>query len=192
MADRAHLNSDPTDVLVLLSGGIDSSACVHFYKMMGFNVHALFVDFAQPAALCEYQAALKISDRLGVQLAKIELSGMPALRGKIRGRNAALLVLALMYFPFQRGIIATGIHAGTPYEDCSEIFTEMMQNLFDLYCSGLVKIGTPFLTWSKLEIWRYARKSGIPLDLTYSCEVGTIKPCGLCPSCKDIEALNDC
>jgi 7-cyano-7-deazaguanine synthase len=192
MDDKVHIHRGTTEVLVLLSGGIDSTACVCFYKAMGFHVHGLFLDLAQPSAPFEYQAALRISERLGIHTKKIAFTGMPKLTGKIRGRNAALLILALMYFPFQTGIIAIGIHAGTQYEDCSIMFAESMQNVFDLYCNGCVKIGVPFLTWSKADVWRYAKGVGIPLELTYSCEAGTIEPCGRCPSCKDIEALNVC
>lgn len=159
---------------------------------MGFHVNGLFIDFAQPSAPLEYQAALKISDRLAIQLKNIVLQGLPEQKGKIRGRNAALLLLALMHFPFKNGIIATGIHAGTRYEDCSGIFAESMQGIFDLYCDGCVKIGTPFLAWSKIDIWNYAKRVRMPLELTYSCEVGTTEPCGYCPSCKEIEALNAC
>lgn len=184
------LPSDPTDVLVLLSGGIDSSACAYFYKIMGFHVQALFIDFAQPSAQLEHRAVLRISKQLGIPIKRISLTGMPELIGKIRGRNAAMLAMALMFFPVKSGIIAMGIHAGTPYEDCSEIFAESMQTIFDLYCSGSIKIGTPFLTWSKADIWNYAKEAGVPLHLTHSCEAGTVEPCGRCPSCKDVEALN--
>ena len=191
MNEEDILTSEPTDVLVLLSGGVDSSACASFYKNLGFRVEGLFIDFAQLPAQLEYRAALRVSEQLGIALKRISLTGMPGLTGKIRGRNAVMLTLALMFFPAKSGIIATGIHSGTPYEDCSEIFAESMQTVFDLYCNGCIKLGTPFLTWTKADIWNYAKGAGVPLHLTYSCEAGTVEPCGSCPSCKDIEALND-
>jgi 7-cyano-7-deazaguanine synthase in queuosine biosynthesis len=38
------------EVLVLLSGGIDSAACLDFYKELGRPPCALFVDYGHPAA----------------------------------------------------------------------------------------------------------------------------------------------
>ena len=32
-------------VLLLASGGIDSTACINFYKNLNFDVEAIFVDF---------------------------------------------------------------------------------------------------------------------------------------------------
>lgn len=39
------------EVLVLLSGGIDSTACLDFYLQLGRPSCALFVDYGQPAAV---------------------------------------------------------------------------------------------------------------------------------------------
>jgi 7-cyano-7-deazaguanine synthase len=177
-------------VLVLLSGGIDSSACVHFYKSMGFHVDGIFIDFGQKAAFRESEAAKNISRASGIRLLQLHVSGLPELSGKIRGRNAALIALGLMAFPGESGIIGIGIHSGTRYEDCSPVFVESIQNIVDLYSNGCIRIGAPFLSWNKTAIWDYAQKKGMPMSLTYSCEMGTPAPCGHCPSCKDIEALN--
>ena len=61
------------DVLVLLSGGIDSAACAQFYKRQGYSVKTLFIDYGQQAALKEAEAALKISKHLALPLNKLSL-----------------------------------------------------------------------------------------------------------------------
>ena len=48
--------------IVLLSGGLDSMACVHFYLKMGYEVSALFCDYGQPAAPQEREAAICIAN----------------------------------------------------------------------------------------------------------------------------------
>jgi len=35
--------------LILLSGGIDSTACVHYYLDQKFDVKAVFIDYGQKA-----------------------------------------------------------------------------------------------------------------------------------------------
>ena len=54
---------------------------------------------------------------------------------------------------------------------------------------GAVQIGAPFADWSKSEVFAYARTIGLPIDLTYSCEVGGARECGKCLSCIDRKAL---
>lgn len=176
--------------LVLLSGGVDSACCAHFYLSAGYAVSGLFVDLGQASRIHEAKAAAAIAQALGIPLAAITIAGLTPSRGKIQGRNAALLVLGLMHFRQPCGVIATGIHAGTAYEDCSPQFVSEMQRIADLYTDGQVRVGAPFLQWTKQAVMQYARAVALPLHLTRSCESGTEVPCGLCLSCKDIEALN--
>ena len=108
------------------------------------------------------------------------------------GRNAFFLHAALMAFKYTTGIIAIGVHSDTPYYDCSEQFIRDMQLSFDLYTDGRVGIGAPFLHWNKRDIWEYCHSKKVPIQLTYSCELGRDQPCGQCLSCKDLEALHAC
>jgi 7-cyano-7-deazaguanine synthase len=65
-----------------------------------------------------------------------------------------------------------------------------MQSSFDLYTDGCIRIGVPFIKWNKRMIWDYCKTKKIPLEITYSCELGQDQPCGQCLSCKDLEALH--
>ena len=175
---------------VLLSGGIDSSACVAFYLEQGFSVAGIFVDYGQTAMPREVRAAEAIAKHYCIPLTKLTWTGSKQkTSGLILGRNAFLLFGALMELPEDHGILSFGIHAGTSYQDCKGPFVRRMQSLFDTYTHGKVQIGTPFLKWTKSDIWRYSKSRGVPLDLTYSCERGENQPCGLCLSCQDLEHL---
>ena len=65
-----------------------------------------------------------------------------------------------------------------------------MQSIFDIYKNGLIKIDAPFLTFYKSQIYDYCIKEKVPLNLTYSCELGLKQPCGKCLSCKDLEKIS--
>jgi 7-cyano-7-deazaguanine synthase len=185
-------NVKPT-VLVLLSGGIDSSACVAFYLEETFAVRAVFVDYGQLAARREIAAAKAIAAHYRIPLTMLQWSGhSEKSTGFILGRNAFLLIAALMELPDACGLLALGVHSGTPYVDCSPTFIRKMQSIFDMYTEGRVQIGTPFLRWTKPDVWGFCKSRGVPVELTYSCEHGLDQPCGTCLSCDDLEALRAC
>ena len=180
-------------LLVLLSGGIDSTACLDYYTRQGLDVSALFVDYGQVSARRESTAAAAVADHFGIQLSKLFCSGFRAWSGGcVPGRNGFLLHSALMMMNTAFGIIALGIHSGTPYSDCSPSFISSAQQLLDLYSDGCIRVEAPFLTWAKPDIWQYCVNRRVPAELTYSCEQGKEQPCGQCPSCRDLEVLYAC
>jgi len=179
--------------VVLLSGGIDSAACVRYYLDMNFRVKGLFIDYGQGARDNERKSATQIAKYYGIPLDKISLSPVKHFGpGEIRGRNAFFIMGVLLFYPRLKGILSLGIHSGTPYYDCSEQFIRDIKTIVDGYTSGEVRIEAPFLTWDKAMIYTYCKEKVIPIDLTYSCEAGTTPPCGKCRSCKDREALSVC
>lgn len=175
---------------MLLSGGIDSTTCLAYYQEQGFRVDGLFVDYGQASAMREQRAAHAVCRHLKARLNTIRLTtARPKGAGTIAGRNAFLLSVGLMEFEHKCGVVAIGAHSGTRYPDCAPPFFRKMQSLFDLYAGGAVQIGVPFLRWRKTDIWTFARRKGVPLLLTYSCERGLSQPCGHCDSCHDLEVL---
>jgi 7-cyano-7-deazaguanine synthase len=169
-------NTISTPVLVLLSGGIDSTTCIHYYGSRGFQVTALFVDYGQPQAVQENGAASAVCDHYKIPLRKFTISGSKVSAQYVRARNALLLTLALMHFDHCAGIIALGIHSGTPYVDCSPNFTFVMREVFNLYEEGRVRIDTPFIDWTKRDIWIYAKANDVPLHLTCSSNLDDLTP----------------
>lgn len=173
------------EILVLMSGGIDSAACLHFYCAMNRPVGCLFVDYGQAAADHEEHAATSIVEQYGTTLMIRRLSGGAHKSvGEIPARNAFLLSIALMERPVTVRGIAIGIHAGTPYPDCSSRFASLIQEVANLQ-SVRIDIMSPFLQWNKAEVLAYCERERIPIHLTYSCEAGRSPPCGLCNSCLD-------
>src|SRR6266568_5829266 len=143
------------DTVVLLSGGLDSAAAVAFYRRLGHDVTGLFVAYGQPVREHERESAHAVAVHYDLVLAEISVAGgmIDYSRGEIRGRNALLLFAALMFTPLRSGILALGIHSGTPYYDCSEHFANDLQRIADGYSGGRIALGMPFLKWTKPMIF---------------------------------------
>ncbi len=179
------------NVMVLASGGIDSTACIHYYLSLDFKVKAFFVNYDQPAFNQEYKSVRKIASYY-----KIELSSATChfpntfFTGEILGRNGFLILTTIMANPGFSGLISLGIHSDTLYYDCTPAFVSDMNKIVEAYSDGRVKLNTPFLTWKKGMIYEYCKNENIPVNLTYSCESNEIKPCGKCLSCLDRRILD--
>lgn len=176
---------------ILLSGGIDSLACLAFYIKRGFHVSCLHIDLGQPGAVFERAAAERAALHYSVPMTTLHWTGSSDFTGpEIVGRNAFLLMGALMEIGCRSGLLAIGIHSGTRYFDCQRGFLCSMQAIVDGYCDGRVKLAAPFLDWSKQEVLAYCRSERVPLTLTYSCEAGMWPACGQCTSCIDRSTID--
>lgn len=181
------------NTLVLLSGGIDSSCCVAFYRRMEHAVTGVFVDYGQPVRQKEQQSAKAIADYFSIPLHVIRCSGPETeFEGEIAGRNALLVFAALLYHPTFSGFLALGIHGGVSYYDCSEHFATALNGVLSGYRDGQVLMATPFLHWSKQKVYDLCSELKVPADLTWSCELGPFEPCGRCLSCRDREHFHVC
>lgn len=180
------MTSKEAQSIVLLSGGIDSTLCVHLLKNRGDSVRCMFVDFGQSACTREAAAARAVTDHYCVDLQTIRLdTGRNFSTGEILGRNAFLVFTALVSSGFAAGKIVLGIHQGTQYFDCSAAFASSLDVLLSEHSDGTVRLGTPILKWNKSEIFEYCKREGVPIWKTYSCEFGTQPSCGKCRSCLD-------
>ncbi len=162
------VDSEALKVMVLLSGGVDSTACVGYYIRNNYQVYTLFIDYGQHDSQKESVAATAVADYYNITLYRITVNSISVSEGYIPGRNAMLLSLALMNCPFTQGIVSLGIHSGTSYQDCSPEFESLMQRIYLLYEEGRIRIEAPFLKWEKSEIVEFAKMIKIPLQLTFS------------------------
>lgn len=177
--------------VVLMSGGIDSAATVAACSGKYATLSGLFIDYGQPARRSEWAAAQGIAGYFGMDIAKSDIGLRITLRhGEYFGRNALLLLAAASSHAVRPLIVALGIHSMCPYYDTTPLFTRDMQRILDGYSGGEVTLSAPFLSYTKKEVIRYARDSGVPLEMTYSCEVQDAPSCGHCPSCSDRSDLH--
>lgn len=153
-------------------------------------MRGLFLTYGQAASIQESRAATDVARHLGIKLSELVVTGGGSFAvGELTGRNAFFIFAALLTERIQRGSIVLGIHAGTPYYDCSPAFVEATDRLVAEHTDGRVRLLAPLLAWSKPDVLAYCRKVGIPPAITYSCEAGTKPVCGQCASCRDRVAL---
>ena len=183
-------SSSSQNAIVLVSGGIDSTACLHFFQKSGFNTSGLFIDYGQAARAREKRAVNAITSLLGVRTATIRIGGLPhSSTGELRGRNSLLVSAALFASKAGPCVLGLGIHSGTAYFDCSQTFVKLINALLREQTDGQVSLLAPFVGWLKRDVYDYAISERLPIEMTYSCEAGTNPTCGICTSCRDRRAL---
>lgn len=189
-------------VVLLLSGGIDSTALAYWQR----PEYALTINYGQAAALAEQRAATQVARELGlafhtmtVDLRDLGLGRMAGLRPEADAptpewwpfRNQLLITFAaakaviLGADAVMIGTLATdGLHA-----DGRPEFLETMRALFQQQ-ERQIRLLAPA---SKMDALQLVRRSEVPSQLlawTHSCHVADYA-CGTCRGCnKHVETLN--
>ncbi|MFC1637762.1 7-cyano-7-deazaguanine synthase QueC [Candidatus Margulisiibacteriota bacterium] len=193
--------------VVLLSGGIDSTTTLYYAKNKGYQVFALIFDYGQRHDR-ELKSAKAVAKRAKVpyQVLKIALpwKGSSLLDNKLKvpvrknlkgipstyvpARNTIFLSFALSY---AEAIGAKAIFIGanaidfSGYPDCRPAFYKAFQQVVKTGTKQrTIKVVTPLIDMTKVQIIALGLKLKAPLDLTWSCYKGGRKPCGVCDSCK--------
>lgn len=189
-ASAPPMPSASPPVLVLLSGGADSAAVVAHYRAASQPVAALHVDYGQPARVSEWAAARRVAAHYKTPISRVSTNaGFVASHGEYPCRNAFLITLAAGRLVRAPHVIALGIHEDSPYYDCSPAFVGDVQRILDGQFGGVVQLAAPFLSATKPDIYAWSRVHRVPLELTYSCERRSRRPCGMCASCRDRQRL---
>lgn len=179
-------------VIILLSGGVDSTALVQYYLAKNYEVRGVYFVYGQATKDMEQLAVRKVSEYYQIETDIVDLGlSLKQKNGEFFGRNALFVVAASGILPEQSSNIAIGVHRGVPYYDCSEVFIADCQNLLDGYFTGTVLLDAPFLKFTKRQIYDYCIENKVPVELTYSCEKGNTQPCGTCSSCLDRRILDE-
>lgn len=174
-------------VYIGFSGGIDSSCLIQYYLDLKYVVKCIHFDYGHLAFQAEKQATDIISRKMGVvvehHILQPSIVHTNPKNQELLGRNALFILSILTIAQVKSGLISLGIHAGSPYYDCSLRFIDDMQSLLDGYFGGTVMFDAPFKNYLKRDIINWGQSKQIPFTLTYSCEKGSLPSCGVCPSC---------
>jgi len=200
--------------IALLSGGIDSATAACIAMEAGQKVIGLSFDYGQRhlkelQAAADLAKDLNLEDHITI---KIDLSswGGSSLTDTsqiipnkgiqkntipntyVPGRNTIFVAIGLSLAE-ARGAnrIALGINAMdySGYPDCRPDYLEAYQELANLSSrvgreGKVIKLLAPLLDWEKTKIFKEALRMKIPIEKTWSCYQGEIKPCGKCDSCR--------
>lgn len=181
-------------VVVLFSGGLDSTTLVSYLLAEGHEVTCLGVHYGQRHAR-ELVHARRIANTLEVPF---ELVSLPALGDLlpstlttgtgskvVPNRNAVLVMVAVGYAQAHDcAAVALGINAddATDFYDCREDFVEALHTVAAL--NGVLLL-TPFIGTRKQDVAMLGLHHGAPLELSRSCYRNDAQPCGTCDACHD-------
>lgn len=192
--------------VVLLSGGLDSTALVGLLLSQGRPVHALSIDYGQRHRR-ELEAAAAVAAHYGVRhevvalppalLAGSALTGggdvphghyaAESMRATVvPNRNMLFLALAgAVAVREVAGAAAYAAHAGdhAVYPDCRPEFADAMAAALALCDYAPVRLDRPFVRMTKADIVRRGASIGVPFGLTWSCYEGAEWHCRKCGTC---------
>ena len=182
----------------LLSGGLDSAACLAYARREGFDCFALSFDYGQRHRV-ELEAAAKVAASLGaarhiVLPINLRAFGGSALTSEIEvpksglsdgipvtyvpARNTIFLAFALAWAEvLSSSDIFIGVNAidYSGYPDCRPEFIAAFEQMANLATKAGVEgrtkihIHTPLIRLSKSEIIKLAGELGLDFSLTHSC-----------------------
>lgn len=186
------------DVVVLLSGGIDSTLCAEMARRDG-RLRAVFgIDYGQPARVQELLAADAWATahnveyhEIGIDLGRLEDmdAGIGAEGPRvIPGRNAAFLMAVAVrcadvgFSEIWYGAIADD---QAEYADCRQDFIDALNVTLSQSMPFPMRVVAPLIAMSKVDIIRRCIDWGIDLSSTWSCYQSTDEgaECETCNSC---------
>ncbi|WP_082765387.1 MULTISPECIES: 7-cyano-7-deazaguanine synthase [unclassified Phenylobacterium] len=195
-------------ILVLHSGGMDSTVLVYAAHRAGHEVVSLGVDYGQRLSV-EMTFAARHCDALGIRrdvinvhwnkperdipldrpVAEMSASVSPAF---LPSRNVVFLSLASAH---AAGVRADEVQIGlncvdfSGYPDCTEAFFESFKTMLAIANPEGPKLTAPLLRMSKRQIADLGRSLGLGEWDTWSCYRpqlvnGSVTPCHQCDACR--------
>lgn len=203
---------DNGKVLVVFSGGQDSTTCLYWAKKHFKEVYALSFIYGQKHVK-EVELARELARKAGVSFDVMDVSfighqGKNSLTDTsirmdeekpegsfpntfVPGRNLFFLSIAAVYAR-ERGIshMVTGVSQTdfSGYPDCRDAFIKSLNVTLNLAMDEQFVIHTPLMWIDKAQTWALADELGV-LDIvryeTLTCYNGIVGDgCGHCPACK--------
>lgn len=183
------------DSLLLLSGGLDSSAVAALSR----PELCLFVDYGQRSAASEFRSAAAIADYLSIPIRSfsLDLSGLGS--GTLVGVKPLPIAPTEEWFPYRNLFLASvgasmalqtgqtevmlGLVAedGERHLDGTPLFLEQLDTLISMQ-EGSISVSAPFLDQPAASV---IKASGLPQNLiqrTHSCHKSDLA-CGCCAGC---------
>jgi 7-cyano-7-deazaguanine synthase len=187
-------------IVVLSSGGVDSSLTILMLKQRGHEVIALHVNYGHLAEEREWKSCQAVCNHLEIaHPIRISISGLECIpSGLIHDsldiekdaflptRNLLFITLGASYaYSVSCRVIAVGLLANPIFPDQTGEFLQKAEACISSALGVSMKILAPLIKLDKRDTLNLALKHGLPLELTYFCHAGKERPCGKCISCKE-------
>ena len=204
---------EPTKVVAVMSGGLDSTVMGYLLRSQGHELHALSFDYGQSHRK-ELTFAQATAADLGVpwDLVDLRASGLTRFLGGsaltdpdvaipdghyahetmritvVANRNAIMLAMACsVAASVGAGAVAFAAHSGDHpiYPDCRPEFVQAFEAMELLAMEGTarLRILAPFAQLTKSVIVEVGHQLGVPFERTWSCYKGRDVHCGRCGTC---------
>lgn len=208
---------NPRKVVVVYSGGLDSTTLLYMHRNQGDEVIPLGVNYGQRHGR-ELDAATRICARLGLPYHLVDLTALrPFLAGSsqtdkavdvpeghyaaetmkatvVPNRNMILLSVAMgAALSMKAAAVSYGAHSGDHaiYPDCRPAFIKKIQELAGLVDWAPLEVEAPLQLFTKADIVKAGANLRVPFGTTWSCYKGGRVHCGVCGTCVErIEAFN--
>jgi 7-cyano-7-deazaguanine synthase len=198
-------------VVVVASGGLDSTAAMALCHAQGHPIIAVTVDYGQRHAR-EITAARQVAGHYRADHVVVTVPALAAALGGsaltdpdvavpeghyadasmaatvVPNRNAILANIAVgVAVARKAGVVVLGVHAGDHpiYPDCRPEFVDALNACVAVATAGYhtPRVDAPFVYWTKAEVTSLAAALRAPLELTWSCYQGGSVHCGQCGTC---------
>ncbi|MCK4812737.1 MAG: 7-cyano-7-deazaguanine synthase QueC [Candidatus Marinimicrobia bacterium] len=201
----------PIPILVLFSGGQDSTTCLFWAKKQFSTVEAVFFHYEQRHKI-EYLSAINIIKQENMHLHELHVPAFKEIGGTamideitietgadnipntfVPGRNIVFLTLAAS-LAYKRNIhdIVIGVNDSdySGYPDCRHDFISSIQESLSRGLDYEIRIHTPLQSMNKAGIWALSDELGVidtVIKYSHTCYLGdhhTLNPWGYgCGTC---------
>lgn len=194
-----------SDVLLLSSGGLDSTTLAYWLRERGTPFLPLFFDYGQHCVETEWNTLREVLPSDSAAPRRVDISGIfrgsqsrliaePDLWNEpVRAEELYIPYRTLLFFSagaaFAQTHGMTEVYSGfinsnhAKELDCSAAFLNSLDALSESV--GPVRFQIPFRDKAKTEVAEIAKRLSVPIGKTYSCQVYSDIPCGACPNCVD-------
>lgn len=190
-------------IILLASGGLDSTLSAVLAIEQGITIHPLFVDYGQIAKERELNACKINYEHYGLPEPKVvDVQGFGGLYPSgltnahmdiyddafLPGRNMLFLLAGATY---ACNVGASSISIGLLSEELSLFpdqtrgFLDKAQDLIAMMTNRNIQVIAPLMDFTKSDVVALAKQKGIVG--TYSCHAGLETPCGVCIACKEFD-----
>lgn len=197
--------------ILLCSGGLDSTTLAYWLAQQEIPFLPVFLRYGQHCADTEYQTLIQVlpHERFGdvvtldisdiyrkspsrlIAEANLWTEAVNADELYLPYRNLLFLAIAAAFAQSQAipVVYAAFINSNHAKEiDCSATFFDQLESLLHEY--GSVRVEMPFRNFTKTQVAGIGIDLGVPIANTFSCQVSSTVPCGVCPNCVDrLDAL---
>lgn len=200
------------EVLLLASGGLDSTTLAYWLCANGHTVRPLFFDYGQHCVEKEWNTLQDVLHEKALTPERVSISGIFSDSRSRSINEPDLWVESVkedeLYIPYRTLLFFAASAARAQTIGISQVYSAYINSSHakELDCTteylnglgalakqvGPVRFQLPFREYSKKQVAKLAIELNVPVGRTFSCQVFSDIPCGVCPNCVErIDALQE-